>query len=126
MNEWLEFTGLNVPSSKNSKTWTGKILIKSKLCQRYIKWAEPLFKANKPLWDSQMDKVVQLPIKVEFYFYRDSKRHWDFINILQIIADIMQAEEYLENDDTTHFIPYYAGEEVVKKDKAGFKMRIIE
>lgn len=126
MNEWLTFTGLNVPSSKNSKTWTGKILIKSKLCQRYIKWAEPLFKANKPLWDSQMNKVGQLPIKVEFYFYRDSKRHWDFINILQIIADIMQTEGYLENDDTTHFIPYYAGEEVVKKDKAGFKMRIIE
>ena len=126
MNEWLEFTGLNVPSSKNSKTWTGKILIKSKLCQRYIKWAEPLFKANKPLWESQMDKVEQLPVKVEFYFYRDSKRHWDFINILQIIADIMQAEGYLENDDTTHFVPYYAGEEVVKKDKAGFKMRIIE
>jgi hypothetical protein len=126
MNEWLEFTGLNVPSSKNSKTWTGKILIKSKLCQRYIKWAEPLFKANKPLWESQIQKVEQLPIKVEFYFYRDSKRHWDFINILQIIADIMQAEGYLENDDTTHFIPYYTGEEVVKKDKAGFKMRIIE
>ena len=126
MNEWIEFTGLNVPSSKNSKTWTGKILIKSKLCQRYIKWAEPLFKANKSLWDSQIQKVEQLPIKVEFYFYRDSKRLWDFINILQIIADIMQAEGYLENDDTTHFIPYYAGEEVVKKDKAGFKMRIIE
>ena len=126
MNGWIEFTGLNVPSSKNSKTWTGKILIKSKLCQRYIKWAEPLFKANKPLWESQMQKVEQLPIKVEFYFYRDSKRHWDFINILQIIADIMQAEGYLENDDTTNFIPYYAGEEVVKKDKAGFKMRIIE
>ena len=126
MNGWIEFTGLNVPSSKNSKTWTGKILIKSKLCQLYIKWAEPLFKANKPLWESQMQKVEQLPIKVEFYFYRDSKRHWDFINILQIIADIMQAEGYLENDDTTHFVPYYAGEEVVKKDKAGFKMRIIE
>lgn len=126
MNEWLEFTGVNVPSSKNGKTWTGKILIKSKLCQRYIRWAEPLFKANKPLWDAQMSKVEQLPIKVEFYFYRDSKRHWDFINILQIIADIMQAEGYLENDDTTHFVPYYAGEEVVKKDKAGFKMRIIE
>lgn len=126
MNDWIEFTGLNVPSSKNSKIWTGKILIKSKLCQRYIKWAEPLFKANKPLWESQMQKVEQLPIKVEYYFYRDSKRHWDLINILQIIADIMQAEGYLENDDTAHFIPYYAGEEVVKKDKAGFKMRIIE
>ena len=126
MNEWIEIRGLNVPSSKNSKTWTGKILIKSKLCQRYIKWAEPLFKANKPLWESQMQKVEQLPIKVEFYFYRDSKRLWDLINILQIIADIMQEERYLENDDTTHFVPYYAGEEVVKKDKAGFKMRIIE
>lgn len=124
MNEWLEFIGKNVPSSKNGKRWTGKILIKSKLCQEYIKWSEPVFKANKPLWDAQMNKVEQFPIKVEFYFYRDSKRHWDFINIVQIIADIMQAEEYLEDDDTLHFIPVYAGEEVTKKNKSGFKMRI--
>ena len=124
MNEWIEFIGKNVPSSKNGKRWTGKILIKSKLCQEYIKWSEPIFKANKPLWDAQMNKVEQFPIKVEFYFYRDSKRHWDFINIVQIIADIMQAEEYLEDDDTLHFIPVYAGEEVTKKNKSGFKMRI--
>ena len=124
MNEWIEFIGKNVPSSKNGKRWTGKILIKSKLCQEYIKWSEPIFKANKALWDAQMNKVEQFPIKVEFYFYRDSKRHWDFINIVQIIADIMQAEEYLEDDDTLHFIPVYAGEEVTKKNKSGFKMRI--
>lgn len=124
MNEWIEFIGKNVPSSKNGKRWTGKILIKSKLCQEYIKWSEPLFKANKALWDAQMNKVEQFPIKVEFYFYRDSKRHWDFINIVQIIADIMQVENYLEDDDTLHFIPVYAGEEVTKKNKSGFKMRI--
>lgn len=124
MNQWIELIGKNVPSSKNSKTWTGKILIKNKLCQEYIKWAKPLLAANKPLWDTQMQRVEQFPIKVKFYFYRDSKRHWDFINIVQILADLLQSEGYIENDDTSHFIPVYAGEEITKKPQSGVKFRI--
>ena len=121
---WLEFIGKNVPSSKNGKRWTGKILIKNKLCQEYIKWAQPMFQINRPIWEKMKEEHPERPLKVEFYFYRDSKRKWDFINIVQIVADMMQTEGWLENDDTTNFIPIYAGEEVTNKDKSGFKIRI--
>lgn len=60
-----------------------------------------------------------LPLKVSFYFYRDSKRKWDFVNIVQVIADLMQKEGYLIDDDTKNFIPLYAGEEVTTKKEAG-------
>lgn len=49
----------------------------------------------------------------------DSKRKWDFVNIIQIIADLMQKEGYLIDDDTKNFIPLYAGEEVANKKEAG-------
>lgn len=67
-------------------------------------------------------KMIQnkpLPLKVSFYFYRDSKRKWDFVNIVQVIADLMQKEGYLIDDDTKNFIPLYAGEEIVPKKEAG-------
>lgn len=124
-NDWIELIGRNVPSSKNSKMWVGKRLIKNKLSQVYEKWAKSLLAQNKPLWDAQMNKVENYPIRVEFFFYRDSKRVWDFVNIVQILADLLQSEGYIENDCTKIFIPVYAGEELTKKDKSGVKFRII-
>ena len=38
----------------------------------------------------------------------------------------MQKYKYLENDDTTNFIPVYMGEELSKKEKSGFKMKILK
>ena len=68
---------------------------------------------------------VHLECKVITTFYRDSRRKWDFTNIVQLPADLMQKFNYLENDDTTNFIPVYMGEELVKKEKSGFKMKIL-
>lgn len=124
MNEWLCFIGRNVPSSKNSRILTGKRVIKNKLCQEYTKWVEPLFQANYKKWKKQFDKA-QYPLNVEFYFYRDSKRRFDYCNIQQIIADLMQDYQYIIDDDAAHFVPIFTGYEVVKKPNAGFKMRII-
>jgi len=60
-----------------------------------------------------------LPLKVSFYFYRDSKRKWDFVNIVQVLTDLMQKEGYLIDDDTKNFIPLYKGEEVTTKKESG-------
>lgn len=121
MNQWLYFTGRNVPSSKNNKKWTGKILIKNKLSLDYEKWSAPLFLQNKRKWKQQM---TEYPVNVEFYFYRDSKRRFDYINCLQIIADLMQFHGYIEDDDADHFIPIFSGYEVTDKEHSGFRMRI--
>lgn len=123
---WIEFLGKNVPSSKNSKMLTRKRIIKSKLCQDYEKWSEPLFEQNKEEWQRQLQEHQERPIFVGFYFFRDSRRKWDFTNIVQLPADLMQKHNYLENDDTTTFIPVYMGEELSKKENSGFKMKILE
>lgn len=119
MKQQIELIGLNVPSKKNSKIITkSKRVISSKLVQYYERWATPLLKQQLPTWQ-QMIQNKPLPLKVSFYFYRDSKRKWDFVNIVQVIADLMQKEGYLIDDDTKNFIPLYAGEEVASKKEAG-------
>ena len=124
-SKWIEFLGKNVPSSKNSKMLTGKRIIKSKLCQEYEKWSEHLFEKNREEWQRQLQEHKERPIFVGFYFFRDSRRKWDFTNIVQLPADLMQKHNYLENDDTTNFIPVYMGEELSKKENSGFKMKIL-
>ena len=115
----IELIGQNVPSKKNSKIITkNKRIISSKLVQYYERWATPLLKEQLSIWQ-KMIQNKPLPLKVSFYFYRDSKRKWDFVNIVQVIADLMQKEGYLVDDDTKNFIPLYAGEEVTTKKEAG-------
>lgn len=119
MKQQIELIGQNVPSKKNSKIITkSKRVISSKLVQYYERWATPRLKEQLPTWQ-KMIQNKPLPLKVSFYFYRDSKRKWDFVNIVQVIADLMQKEGYLIDDDTKNFIPLYAGEQVVSKKEAG-------
>lgn len=119
MKQQIELIGQNVPSKKNSKIVTkSKRVISSKLVQYYERWATPLLKEQLPTWQ-QMVQNKPLPLKVSFYFFRDSKRKWDFVNIVQVIADLMQKEGYLIDDDTKKIIPLYAGEEVTTKKEAG-------
>lgn len=124
MKQQIRLIGQNVPSKKNSKIITkSKRVISSKLVQYYERWATPRLKEQLPTWQ-EMIQNKPLPLKVSFYFYRDSKRKWDFVNIVQVIADLMQKEGYLIDDDTKNFIPLYAGEEVVSKKEAGVIMTI--
>lgn len=119
MKQQIELIGLNVPSKKNSKIITkSKRVISSKLVQYYERWCSPILKQQLPTWQ-KMIQNKSLPLKVSFYFYRDSKRKWDFVNIVQVLADLMQKEGYLVDDDTKNFIPLYAGEEVTTKKESG-------
>lgn len=125
MKQQIELIGLNVPSKKNSKIITkNKRIISSKLVQYYERWCSPILKQQLPTWQ-KMIQNKPLPLKVSFYFFRDSKRKWDFVNIVQVIADLMQKEKYLVDDDTKNFIPLYAGEEVTTKKEAGVIITII-
>ena len=46
------------------------------------------------------------PLKIGFHFVRDSKRNFDFHNAVQIIADLMVAHDFIEDDDMNHFLPF--------------------
>lgn len=125
MGKWIEIIGRNVPSSKNNRQLVGKRIIKNKLCQEYTKWAEPLFIAQKDEWEKMKQEHTERPIMVGMYFYRDSKRRFDFNNVSQILCDMMTANDYIEDDNINEMIPVYLGHEVVKKEQSGVKLSIV-
>ena len=126
MEKWVEFIGMPVYSKKNSKQITKqKRIISSKQVRNYEKTMGPVFQEKLKEWRKQYEKHPERPIHVEFYFLRPSKAKWDFCNLIQLPLDMMQEYLYIPDDCTREIIPHYAGEEVVKKESSGFKMRII-
>lgn len=123
--EYIKLIGRNSASSKNARQWTGKFLIKNKLSLSYEKFALPLLIDQLPIWN-EMIKDKEPPYHVGFYYYRDSRRRWDFHNICALLSDLMVKASYIEDDNVNYFIPYYIGSEVVKKEKSGVKFKIIE
>ena len=124
-NDKIYFVGLNCPSKKNSKMITAqKRIISSKTVRQYEKQMEPIYIKNKALF-LEATKDKDLPLYIGFYFYRDTKRKYDFVNIVQCPLDLFQKYGYIEDDDTKHVIPVYLGEEVTKKEKAGFYITIL-
>lgn len=114
----------NVPSSKNSRQFNikQKRSFESKVVQRYKRATQALWAAYGPRFSKQ---IKQYPVFVGFYVIRDSKRRWDFHNAVQVLADLMVANEWIEDDNVEHFIPVYMGHEYDKKN-AGVIIKIIE
>ena len=55
------------------------------------------------------------PVWVMICFRCKTHAKWDFINLVQGLADAMVTAGYIPDDDVDHFIPIYAGHEVNKK-----------
>ena len=62
----------NVPSSKNSKRWTGKMLINSKTVMNYIKESKGYYLEYKNQFKKEL-KQHEYPVKISFKFIRKSK-----------------------------------------------------
>lgn len=105
----------NVPSSKNSNQWTGKFLVKSKTCRKYISNTEDYFMTFRESF-KEMFGSGKNPIKVGMYFVRDSKRRFDYINACQIIADLMVKNFWIEDDNADFFLPVFLGYSYDKKN----------
>ena len=58
------------------------------------------------------------PYNVALFFIRDSRRRFDYINIAQIIFDLMVDYSYLCDDSAEYVIPVFAGY-AVDKEKSG-------
>jgi len=113
----------NVPSSKNSKRWTGKMLINSKTVMKYYKAVEQQMKNNADKFKKQMDKKEK-PCYVSFKFIRDSRRKFDYINPAQTIQDLMVKYNWIEDDNCTQLIPVFELYEI-DKENAGVYITII-
>lgn len=114
----------NVPSSKNSKQWTGKMLIKSKTVQNYDK--EYSYQYADPKTIEKFKKMVKdeiKPYKIAFYFIRDSRRKFDYVNIAQYPLDLMVKNGWIDDDNSNEVIPYFLGYRV-DRFKAGMLIKI--
>ena len=68
----------NVPSSKNSKQWTGRMLIKSKATRLYEAATEQAWRENKEVFEDLLEGLTP-PYKIGFYFVRGSKHKYDWV-----------------------------------------------
>lgn len=94
----------NVPSSKNSKQWTGRMLIKSKATRLYEAATEEQWKENKEKFLHAL-KGKKKPYQIGFYFVRGTRHKYDWVNPVQTIQDLMVHHGWLEDDNTTIMVP---------------------
>lgn len=99
----LIFIEGSVPSSKNSKQWTGKFLVTSKTVQKYLKKYEYQWKHIPPQFSLLESK--DYPIIIGFHFVRGSHHRWDFINMCQICLDLMVTYKWIPDDNMDYIIP---------------------
>ena len=113
----------NVPSSKNSKRWTGKMLINSKTVMNYIKKSAGYYLRYKQDFKNQT-KNNEYPVTVSFKFIRGSRHKFDYINPAQTVQDLMVKNGWIEDDNTEFIIPYFEPYEY-DKENPGVYIRII-
>jgi hypothetical protein len=94
----------SVPSSKNSKIWTGRFLVWSKPAQKYVKETELEWAINAKVFKSM---IKDYPIKCLLTFIRGSKHKFDYVNPAQTIFDMMVKYGWIEDDNADVIIPYF-------------------
>ena len=119
----LIFIPGNVPSSKNSRINTKHGSFASKTVKSYLNnlgiqsysSSKKLVKGyvNKPnlienLREDFLNQTSgkQLPLEIGFHFVRNSKRKFDFHNIVQVVLDLMTAHDIIEDDNMDCVIPF--------------------
>ena len=113
----------NVPSSKNSKQWTGRCLINSKTVRNYIKSHGTEWQLKKTEFKKLL-KGKEKPYKIGFYFIRDTRRKFDYINAAQLPCDLMTQHGWIDDDNCSEIIPVFLGHEV-NKEKAGVIIKVL-
>lgn len=95
----------NVPSSKNSKVWTGKFLVHSKATRVYISATKSHWIENRKKFQNHV-KNLPKPLKVGFHFVRGTKHKYDFVNPIQTIQDLMVAYRWVPDDNIEEMLPF--------------------
>ena len=146
VNNELIFIPGNVPSSKNSRINTkhgsfASKTVKSDLnslgIQSYSS-SKKLVKGyvNKPnLIENLREDFLkqtsgkQLPLEIGFHFVRDSRRKFDFHNIVQVVLDLLTASDFIIDDNMDCVIPFALKRDgkfySVDKENCGVWIKII-
>jgi len=116
----------NVPSLKNSKRiffpykkgggrGSRPVIMPSKTHEKYANYTNVWWMAK----GSQFRKAclgLENPLRIAFYFIRDSQRQFDYLNAVQTLEDLMVQHRWIEDDSCKYMIPYIAGHHVDKKN----------
>ena len=94
----------NVPSSKNSRRWTGKYFIASKATMKYRSDTETYYKNFASSFVKEFDKY-QAPVYISFKFIRGTRHKFDYVNPLQTVQDEMTKHGWIEDDNASFIIP---------------------
>lgn len=113
------FIPYNVCSSKNSKTflYMGKPghkvpkLVPSDAYRRYVKVSAIYWERYKKLF-LDMIKYSPRPLVIKFYFIRETKATFDYLNMEQGPADLMKRFGWIPDDNMDEFVPVSLGYEV--------------
>lgn len=109
------FIPKNVPSSKNTKQWTGKYLVWSKTAQKYVRETESYWVANKDRWLTLVGNK-EVPYRVSFKFVRGTKHKFDYVNPLQTVLDLMVRYEWISDDNADVILPVFEPYEYNKEN----------
>lgn len=119
------FVPYNVPSSKNSKIHTrAGGVFSSKTVQKYLrqigiisysvskkevkeyKTRENVFRKNlENYFKNNFDFSKEVPCEIGIHFVRGSKHKFDFVNVCQIVLDLLTAHGMVPDDNMDFIIP---------------------
>lgn len=114
MKKELIFIPGNVPSSKNSRQWTGKFSIASKTTQKYRKDTEEYWIKFKETFLKSLPS--EKPYIVEFKFIRGNRHRFDYPNPLQTILDEMVKHQWIKDDNADIILPVFLPYEYNKNE----------
>lgn len=112
----------NVPSSKNTKQWTGRYLVWSKTAQKYVRDTEDIWISKKEEWLELLGQR-QFPVRVSFKFIRKTRHKFDYVNPLQTVLDLMVKYNWIPDDNADIILPVFEPYEY-DKDNPGVYINI--
>lgn len=137
MQEKKWFITGNVPSLKNSKVATSKGVFHSATVRKYLqkkgiaeysasKKTVKDYKTRDNIFRKEIEGLKEellqhtKPYKIKFYFIRDSRRKFDYINAVQLPLDLLTAHGIIDDDNCDEVIPVFLGYEVNKNNPGLF------
>lgn len=99
----------NFPSFKNSKRMIIReeqrpLLIHSKTVMKYKKVSKLDWLENRDAFH-HLIKDMKKPLVIGVHFVRNSKRIYDWINMVQGVQDLMVDYEYIKDDNILEMVP---------------------
>ena len=114
----------NVPSSKNSRVWTGKFFIASKAVQIWRRETQEDWDEHREYFLSAINDL-ELPLFIHMTFYRKSKHKFDYNNPCQTIMDEMTLRGWIDDDNADLVVPVF-GKYIYSKTQPGVMIRLIK